>query len=117
MDVAIVTKSSNGRFNFLVFKGTKYNIEENLLFKNNENNITTQPMLLDYNGDMISDLLVTEINPEGDTAYFVYLGGKAPFERIPFDQKRPNIKVVKSNSNAFIDLDGDGVSDIFLEGD
>lgn len=119
MDIALVVKNSDGRFGLYVLKGSRTKIESLELFKNESFNITSQPMLLDYNGDMISDLLLTEFNETTKLSeYFVYLGGKQ-FERITFDPMRKDddeIKVKESNSNAFIDLDGDDISDIFLEG-
>ena len=121
MDVAVVFRNSNGRFGLTVFKGLRtelHNIKEPL-FTNESFNITSQPMLMDYNGDMISDLLVTEVNETtGQSEYYVYLGGPR-FVVKKLDLLRSDdeqILVKESNSNAFIDLDHDGVSDIFLEG-
>ena len=117
-----MTKNSVGRFGLTVFKGSRTSLNEtHLLYTNPSFNLTSQPMLLDYNGDMISDLLVTEFNETTKLSeYFVYLGGPHfqirkfdPFRRLA---DKEEIKVKESNSNAFIDLNHDGVSDIFIEG-
>ena len=122
MDVAIVTRKPNDRYGLIVLKGSVFKkgtwenvtIDDKTALFVDDGNITTQPMLLDINGDMISDLLVSEIDEDGKSSYFVYLGGS--FERRPFHSLNQNFKAKKSNSNAFIDLNHDGVSDIFLEG-
>ena len=119
MDVAVVFRNSEGRFGLRVFKGSLTELNKEPLFVNESFNITSQPMIMDYNGDMISDLLVTEVNEAtGQSEYFVYLGGQT-FKKERFDSMRSEkdpILVKESNSNAFIDLNQDGVSDIFLEG-
>lgn len=114
MDVAIVTKQANDRYGITVLKGTKselITIGKPML--EDLENITSQPMLLDINGDMISDLLFTAIE-DGVISYYVYYG--KTFNKELFDPLRHKILVANQNSNTFIDLNSDGVSDIFIEG-
>lgn len=122
MDIAVVAKNAENRFALYVFKGNRTGIEarpEHMLYVNDSFNITSQPMLLDVNGDMISDLLLTEFNATTELSeYVVYLGGTS-FTTQKFDSTRTEkekINVKPFNSNAFIDLNKDNVSDIFLEG-
>jgi len=119
MDVAIVMKlnedTTDPQYKILIFKGTKSDIEKDKALFKTTTNVISQPMLLDYNGDMISDLLVAEKGEDGKVSYQVYLGGS--FEKKPFDleRKADDIHIGDSNSNAFIDLNKDGVADIFIE--
>jgi len=117
MDIAVLTKNSETSYGLTIWKGTGpiewHDIIKDAPLFRNKDNITSPPLLLDYNGDMISDLLVLEKGIKG-LSYFVYFGGKE-IEREEFDANRNNITLGEFNSNAFIDLNGDGVSDIFLE--
>lgn len=113
MDVAVVIYDKTTKlYSLKILKGEKTSfIEEVALFE--ASNLTSQPLLLDYDGDMISDLLVSRLNGSKQE-YAIFQGGKTFIDSV-FDN-RTDIQIAESNSHAFIDLNGDGVSDIFLEG-
>ncbi|XP_053212118.1 T-cell immunomodulatory protein-like [Panonychus citri] len=82
--------------------------------------VGSHPALLDYNGDMISDFLA-QSDKSQDLAYFVWIGTENGLpEKIPFPPSREGYHpfaptpMQSPHSNAFIDLNKDGVADIFI---
>lgn len=117
MDLVVVSKNKDTDHLELRFlKGKKTEIVSNL------NSapfaiVLNQPLLLDINGDMISDLLAVSAD---DGKYYVWRGGNNTqmVDRIPFGGIHSDVLTKPNNpsSNAFIDLNGDGLADIFIDG-
>lgn len=110
MDVIVITKfKSDSNFNIYLVKGTRHSLDcknlenQNILFQSR-----VQPLLLDYNGDMIGDLL---IQAENNTR-FICLFENGNFTTVEIFGTE---KIRNPNSNAFIDLDNDFIPDLFIE--
>ena len=81
--------------------------------------VNSHPLLLDYNGDMISDILAQD--GKIDPVYYVWIGREEGMpEKTKFPASKDGFKSSRSlpmkspHSNAFIDLNKDGVADIFI---
>jgi len=120
MDVIIITKFRQDAysskwdstlFNIYLVRGTRHSLDcksienQNILFQSR-----IQPLLLDYNGDMIGDLLVQASN----YSRYIYLFDSGNYTVVDLIG---NEQIRTPNSNAFIDLDNDYIPDLFIEGE
>lgn len=115
MDLILVSTppSRYNVFNLRLLAGNLTHIDCNALDELPFAQVDSQPLLLDINGDMISDLLV-----EQNEEYYVWIGNhqtigfvKQPF---PFNIFGKHVSMKQPNSNSFIDLNNDGVADIVI---
>jgi len=111
MDIIVIGSNMKSDFFLYLVKGNKTHLLcESLLQDQCFAKVKNQPLSLDFNGDMISDLLAQDV--DGKRYVYSYfkdqVWNKTLFEggnfRIP-------------NSNAFIDLNNDFATDIFIEGE
>ncbi|RWS22207.1 T-cell immunomodulatory protein-like protein [Leptotrombidium deliense] len=126
LDVVVVTENYKERPNVLtlrLLRGSRNasSIQCDSLKEKAFAIVKNQPLVLDINSDMISDLLAKEANGK----WYVWLGsmdGNFTPVSFPLSTGNKNVKqqikveLKKHNSNAFIDLNGDFVADIFIDG-
>ena len=105
MDLVVVTKVGDYFHTYLV-RGNQTNLSCSMLnqvkFRSK-----VQPLMLDINGDSVSDLLA-----EKDGQRMVWLGSMNG--SLSKTTKFPGDKPLVNRANAFIDMNGDGVADIIL---
>ena len=78
--------------------------------------IFTQPLVLDVNGDMIPDLLT--LSEEGKRVVWTYNNKTQTFKLLPTEFNNGD-KLFRepAYSNAFVDLNGDTIPDVFIDGE
>ena len=113
MDLLVTTHHKNGgKFSDVyIFYGDLKNLNcstESLL------TITGQPLVLDYNGDMIPDILADDTKGKRSVWLFFQHQNFTVVEN-PFTTTI-NTSIVVPNSNTFIDLNQDMHADIFIHG-
>lgn len=69
------------------------------------------PLVLDYNGDMISDLFALDIN--GTRTFWIFNTSRLIDQQITMEADKP-LRI--PHSHAFVDLDGDTSTDLLLTG-
>lgn len=107
MDVVVVTKVDDDYKVYLV-RGNQTNFACNMLaFENVKFTSKVQPLMLDVNGDMISDLLAEE---NGHRKVWLGSSNESLFKTLKF----PGKEKLADRANAFIDLSSDGVADIVI---
>ncbi|UYV74177.1 ITFG1 [Cordylochernes scorpioides] len=112
MDILVTTKGKNGNTNAMIFWGgiEKIDCDQTIIAT-----LVDQPLVLDYNSDMIADFLGQEEN--GIT--YIWLGEiNKNFTKVKLGSESiTSYQPLKiPHSSAFIDLNGDLVSDIMLTG-
>lgn len=128
MDVMVVThdkhsdKQNKPIFKLWLFKGSLYGLDCNTS-KPLVDEVLSHPLILDYNGDMISDFIVERNNCSREL-WTKYTTGNLSGECL--DELQPKIKQTMRypNSNAFINIDkssdepieSDMAPDIFISG-
>ena len=136
MDVVLVSRYYEASYYSLrLLRGNTTNFECSQVNAPPFAEVNTQPLMLDFNGDMISDLMADDRNGQRS----VWLGSaNGTFEKIDFYSPTENVSMVEfpsnsiaysnfsdtifkqpitdPNANAFIDLNQDGVADIFVDG-
>lgn len=105
MDLVVVTKVDD-YFHIYLVRGNQTNFRCSMLNKRKFKS-KVQPLMLDINGDSVSDLLA-----EKDGKRMVWLGSlnESLSKAIDFPGDEPLV----NRANAFIDINGDGVADIIL---
>lgn len=113
MDVMIVSQHKRGKehFNINIAWGsiTKLNCpdhEKPLL------QTMGHPLVLDYNGDMISDLFA--LDPEGVRTFWILNSTRQVDHKVVMDRANDTLRL--PHSHAFVDVDGDMSTDLFLTG-
>lgn len=120
MDIIVITKdadhsTNNVQFKLFLIPGNRthlncHYLSEGLFFAK----VTHQPLALDYNGDMIIDLLARDI----DGQRYIYTSIKESNATRVNLSIADNDGIIRSpNSNSFIDFDGDYRSDLIIESD
>ncbi|MCL4121290.1 UNVERIFIED_CONTAM: hypothetical protein GTU68_049804 [Idotea baltica] len=79
--------------------------------------LKSQPLLMDYNGDMISDLFGE--GADGNRSFWIFNEGRTKPFRIPMEQSDPSASttfppIKKSGGHAFVDIDEDLAADIWV---
>lgn len=115
MDLVVVTKVDDYFHTYLV-RGNQTNLSCSMLHHSKVKfKSKVQPLMLDINGDSVSDLLA-----EKDGQPMVWLGSMNESLSKPTEfpgekpTKFPGDKPLVNRANAFIDINGDGVADIIL---
>lgn len=128
MDLVLISQESSKKFyNLRILSGNTTDFHCRGIWQPPFAKTSSQPLMIDFNGDMISDLLADDAV---DGQRSVWLGqANGTFTRVPFmsssesvataNQSDPNLNyeikpIANPNSNAFIDLNGDGVADLFI---
>ncbi|TKS69709.1 T-cell immunomodulatory protein [Collichthys lucidus] len=105
MDVLLTAQISSKSTTVFIFWGHNQTLDMSGWLALNKT-FTDQPLIMDFNGDMVPDIFgVTDV-PE-----VCYLTNRAPACR---DALSPTIKLRVPHSNAFIDLNKDFAADLFL---
>ncbi|KAE8297414.1 T-cell immunomodulatory protein [Larimichthys crocea] len=105
MDVLLTAQISSKSTTVFIFWGHNQTLDMSGWLTLNKT-FTDQPLIMDFNGDMIPDIFgVTDV-PE-----VCYLTNRAPACR---DALSPTVKLRVPHSNAFIDLNKDFTADLFL---
>lgn len=115
MDVLVVTSttSDDSVLSVYLVRGDKDSLNCSALSDPLDFKLSTQPLLFDFNGDMITDILGYD---PGDTnsRYAWSFKFNATYIKKPlFGDK----KMKKVNSNTFVDLNGDTIPDVFIDGE
>ncbi|RWS16895.1 T-cell immunomodulatory protein-like protein [Dinothrombium tinctorium] len=122
LDIVVITQKPKDKLSYFYLRlvngstDARGNLQCDILNRQPFARVLNQPLVLDINGDMISDLLAEDENNE----YRLWLGSSDGFTKNPtFPLNKPVQKFQNMrtpNSNAFIDLNKDMVADIFIDG-
>ena len=116
MDVLVVTKNKN-HYSLYLVQGNKHSLECSSLSEPLGVKFKSQPLLVDINGDMITDILGSTLDSttpsENSKRQVLVFGFNATFER----RDLFGVEIPESNSNAFVDLNSDTAPDLFILGD
>uniref|UniRef100_A0A8C6TAB4 Integrin alpha FG-GAP repeat containing 1 n=1 Tax=Neogobius melanostomus TaxID=47308 RepID=A0A8C6TAB4_9GOBI len=111
MDVLLTTESKDGTTSAVIFWGQNQTLDLNdpLLLNNT---FTDQPLIMDFNGDMIPDIFGV-INPSHHSEVCYLTTRKLEWKRA----LNSTVKLRKPHSNAFIDLNKDFTNGNFTKED
>lgn len=124
MDLVVITKSNGHKgnkdlFNLYLVIGNRSHLSCNTSrwAQSPFATVISQPLAFDYNGDMTVDLMAPDSNDSQIYAYTIINESTANKTLVLSPDIRNNINSRSPNSNAFIDLNGDFRSDLFIEYD
>jgi len=113
MDILVTTLDKSQNTSVFVLWGAQNSIE----CPDDESHpiLTTkdQPLVLDYNQDMIADLFGT--TPDGTRVFWIFGPNRTAPKNVTMERKGRPLRY--PHSHAFLDLDGDFVSDLVLTTD
>ena len=116
MDVLVLTKTSlTNQFNLYLVRGDKSNLNCSALEDGDHlAQVKSEPLLMDYNHDMITDILAQNYN---DSKRYVWIAQRNnTFVQQPaFSEDNNTIATI--NSNAFVDINHDDLPDVFITGE
>ncbi|KAI1287932.1 T-cell immunomodulatory protein [Halotydeus destructor] len=111
MDVLVVTRAQDLSYNVYMLRGNKIKIECSELEAGNKlDTMKSEPLLLDFDGDMISDILAEGLDGKRYIWNFKFNGSYTKKE--VFGEGG----ISSPNSNAFVDLNSDAVPDVYISG-
>jgi integrin alpha FG-GAP repeat containing protein 1 len=118
VDVAVISRNPNPgeTYNIRIARGNGPNKELDCSNLNRTANYSSsvQPLLLDYNGDMIADLLIENTTEAKRWILIGPYNKEFNFAEIrPFGEK--GHPITDPHSNQFVDFNGDNVADIVIE--
>ncbi|KAJ0001940.1 hypothetical protein NQD34_001736 [Periophthalmus magnuspinnatus] len=107
---ALLTTESSGRTTVVIFwgKNTTLDLGDSLLLNKT---FTDQPLIMDFNGDMIPDIFGVTSTSATPVYEVCYLTKRVPEWRSALSSP---VNLHKPHSNAFIDLNKDFTADLFL---
>ena len=117
VDVAVISRNPNAgsgeEYNIRIVRGhgPKGGLDCSKLNMTANYSSAVEPLLLDYNGDMICDLLI-ENKKIRSVLLGPYTGSRFTKVEFPADEHEP---ILKTHSNHFVDVNGDSVADIVIE--
>lgn len=120
MDLAMVTRDKAGELAVWVYWGTrgaldcKASLQVILRLDNVTLEVASEPLVLDYNRDFISDLLVVTKDGRRMVVIFNPKGSEEPFTLEQLNSHNHTEQLKKEHSSAFIDVSGDGSADLLL---
>ncbi|KAJ3225475.1 hypothetical protein HK099_006748 [Clydaea vesicula] len=97
-----------------IFYGNSVDAFEQSTYKDLENSTLSQPLLFDFYGIMKPSLLGYSDLTKNLSLWNVFEAKNNSFQGITFNGTKPLCKFSHPNSNAFIDLDGDCLADLFF---
>ncbi|KAJ0056245.1 hypothetical protein NL108_004520, partial [Boleophthalmus pectinirostris] len=109
MDVLLTTES-NDRTNVFIFWGKNTTLDLGDSLQLNKT-FTDQPLIMDFNGDMIPDIFGVTSTPSTPVYEVCYLTKRVPEWKSALSS---SVSLHKPHSNAFIDLNKDFTADLFL---
>ncbi|XP_005802558.1 T-cell immunomodulatory protein [Xiphophorus maculatus] len=107
MDVLLTTQDKSSETSVFIFWGNNHTLEISKRYTLNFT-LTDQPLVMDFNGDMIPDVFGVTTPPQ---TVVCYLTKRIQECRNDFNK---SIRMRTPHSNAFIDLDKDFTADLFL---
>lgn len=119
MDVLVVTSSTSddSTLSLYLVRGDKDSLNCSALNDPLKIKVTSQPLLFDFNGDMITDLLGSVKEESKATKYQRYVWSfkfNATYVSKPLFG---DSGIKKINSNSFVDLNQDTIPDVFIDGE
>jgi integrin alpha FG-GAP repeat containing protein 1 len=112
MDIMMLSLRKDGKYDVYIAYGDTKNLTcptEKVL------TVTGQPLLMDYNGDMIADLFGADEN--GTRTFWLFTSSRGaplhvPMLPPPGEETLPPLRI--PSSHAFVDLNGDLAADLFV---
>lgn len=119
MDVLVVTSttSDDSTLSLYLVRGDKDSLNCSALSDPLKIRVTSQPLLFDLNGDMITDLLGSVKEESEPSKYQRYVWS---FKLNATYVSKPlfgDSAIKRMNSNAFVDLNRDTIPDVFIDGE
>ncbi|KAI1303748.1 T-cell immunomodulatory protein [Halotydeus destructor] len=102
-------------YDLRLLKGNTFQFDCSAMSRPPFASVTSHPLMMDYNGDMISDL-VADDKENGRTVWLGQTNGMFKKNKLRSHTAEKEQPLNDPNSNAFIDLNGDGLADLFFEG-